>query len=71
MNGTSCLPGVPTEPLRSREVTCDPVAITPEQISLDSIDYTKKLLYLTWHPSRPRVALVSNENLLLISAGQD
>ena len=70
-NGSASLTTVSTEPLRTREVTCDPVAIAPEQISLDSIDYTKKLLYLTWHPSLPRVALVSNETLFLISAERD
>uniref|UniRef100_A0A0R3WLT6 Serine/threonine-protein phosphatase 2A 55 kDa regulatory subunit B n=1 Tax=Hydatigena taeniaeformis TaxID=6205 RepID=A0A0R3WLT6_HYDTA len=64
--------GIPSKgPLRTREVTCDPVAITSDQISVDSIDFTKKLLYLAWHPSTSRVALASNETLFLVSALQE
>ncbi|VDD83918.1 unnamed protein product [Mesocestoides corti] len=57
-----------TQPLRTREVTCDSVAPTADQISVDAIDFTKKLLYLIWHPNLPRIAMTSNENLFLVSA---
>ncbi|KAM7537608.1 hypothetical protein Aperf_G00000071738 [Anoplocephala perfoliata] len=62
--GSNCL----TETLRTREVTSDPVAISDGQISVDSIDFTKKLLYLAWHPTLPRVAMASNESLFMLSS---
>ncbi|KAL5962416.1 Serine/threonine-protein phosphatase 2A 55 kDa regulatory subunit B beta isoform [Taenia solium] len=68
---TSRVPSsVPKGFLRTREVTCDPVAIASDQISVDSIDFTKKLLYMAWHPSMLRAALASNATLFLVSAQQ-
>lgn len=69
-NTSKGLSSVPKGSLRTREVTCDPVAITSDQISVDSIDFAKKLLYLAWHPSTFRVALASNAALFLVSAQQ-
>ncbi|CDS42301.1 protein phosphatase pp2a regulatory subunit b [Echinococcus multilocularis] len=71
VNANGGLSSVPKGSLRTREVTCDPVAITSDQISVDSIDFTKKLLHLAWHPSMPRVALASNETLFLVSTQQE
>lgn len=58
----------PSDTLRTREVTSDPVAISNDQLSVDSIDYTKKLLYMAWHPSLSRVAMASNESLFMLSS---
>ncbi|VDO03310.1 unnamed protein product [Rodentolepis nana] len=57
-----------SDALRTREVTSDPVAISDNQISVDSIDYSKKLLYMAWHPSLSRVAMASNDSLFMLSS---
>ncbi|BHF65771.1 Serine/threonine-protein phosphatase 2A 55 kDa regulatory subunit B beta isoform [Sparganum proliferum] len=58
---------VPSTPLETRSVTTDSIGRNDDELSVDCLDLSKKLLYLAWHPSEQRIALTSNSSLFLAS----
>ncbi|KAF7232966.1 hypothetical protein EG68_05428 [Paragonimus skrjabini miyazakii] len=57
----------PLGKLRPRQVVCgDAVHWPDEKISVESLDFQRKLLHLSWHPSENSVALAGTSTLYLI-----
>lgn len=59
---------LPASPLKTRNVIGDALSrSTDSEISVDCMDLAKKMLYVTWHPTLPRVAMTSGSTLFLAS----
>ena len=42
-------------------------APTKEELNVDAIDFSKKVLYLAWHPTQPTIAVAGLNNLYIYS----